>query len=618
MECSTRQVGILRQLIRCEPQTSAAISHALHVSERTVRSEIKEINRRFGAIILPLKGKGYALADRAQAEALIAESAGRNASRQTLIFKHILNAGESDYYDLAERYYISESTLDSDIQELNEGILKRYQVRIVRRSNTLFLNCGEELRRRIFTYFLMNEVSWQTFDLSGYEGFFQYTDIGELRDTILSFLRARGTAFNDTEITALLLHIAILIDRVKSGHALKQAIHIGEDKDPQLAGALCACLEKQYRLTLPDTERTYLSSLLSCRIGAPLDEEAATVDMMAFVNAALTEADAGYQTQLAGDLVLKNNLVVHLLALKERVLQNRRLSNPMIYEIKEKFPFLYDISVFISMKIHARFGFEMNEDEIGFITLHLLCSMEKARKERYRIAVFDPVGRRDALYYRDRLGIYFPQGIMEVECFSIFEPERLTAFDPSFILSTAPLARTFRVPVILCSPLLTERDIHSIRRCMAEIKIRQSKNRIVLSQFDRNLFFPELEIGDKKALLHFLCEKLQENGYCDKRYEALVLEREHVAPTSFGNLFAIPHPIKKEALRSGIAIATLKRAMDWSGQKVRLVFLFSLTRENDNLMQLYEGIVGMLDDVNKVKRLLQETSYEGFVEEFIR
>ena len=131
MECSTRQVGILRQLIRCEPQTSAAISHALHVSERTVRSEIKEINRRFGAIILPLKGKGYALADRAQAEALIAESAGRNASRQTLIFKHILNAGESDYYGLAERYYISESTLDSDIQELNERILKRYQVRIV-------------------------------------------------------------------------------------------------------------------------------------------------------------------------------------------------------------------------------------------------------------------------------------------------------------------------------------------------------------------------------------------------------------------------------------------------------------------------------------------------------
>lgn len=618
MECSTRQVGILRQLIEREPQTSAAISHALRVSERTVRSEIKEINRQFGSVILPLKGRGYVLADRARAGALISESAGKNASRWMLIFKHILSVGESDYYDLAEQYFISESTLDSDIQELNEGILKRYQTRIVRRSNTLFLDCNEELRRRIFTYFLMNEVGRQTFDLSSYADFFQYTDIAELKETLLSFLRGRHMSLNDMEITTLLLHIAILVDRVKSGNALKQTIHVGEDKEPTVTAALCDCLELHYRLTLPDTERAYLSSLLSCRIGAALEVEAATVEMMGFVDTVLAEADAGYQTQLADDVLLKNNLVVHLLALRERALQNRCLSNPMIYEIREKFPFLYDISVFISMKIHARFDFEMDEDEIGFITLHLLCSMEKARRERYRIAVFDPVGRRDAVYYRERLGIYFPQGSMEIECFSIFEPELLTEFMPSFVLSTTPLSGTFHVPVILCNPLLMEQDIHNIRRCMAEIKICQSKNQIVLSQFDRNLFFPELEIDNKEELLHFLCEKLQENGYCDGRYEALVLERERVAPTSFGNLFAIPHPIKKEALRSGIAIATLKRTMDWSGQRVRLVFLFSLTRENDNLMQLYEGIVGMLDDMDKVRRLLRETSYEGFVEEFIR
>ena len=618
MECSTRQVEILRQLIRREPQTSAAISHALRVSERTIRSEIKEINRQYGPVILPLKGKGYALADRAQAKALIAESAGKNASRQMLIFRHILNTRESDYYNLAEQYYISESTLDSDIQELNEGLLKRYQTRIVRRSNTLSLNCSEELRRRIFTYFLMNEVGRQTFDLSSYAGFFQYADITELKENLLSFLRSHPMALNDTEITTLLLHIAILIDRVKSGNALRQAIHPNEDKDPLLSEALCACIEQHYHLTLPDTERQYLSSLLSCRIGASLDDAQATVEMMTFVNTVLTEADAGYQTQLAGDILLKNNLVVHLLALQERARQNRRLSNPMIYEIKEKFPFLYDISIFISMKIHTRFGFEMDEDEIGFITLHLLCSMEKTKKERYRIAVFDPVGRRDAFYYRERLGIYFPQEIMKIECFSIFEPQLLTAFDPSFILTTAPLSENFRVPVLLCNPLLMEQDIHSISRCMAEIKIRQSKNQIVLSQFDPNLFFPNLEIDSKQELLHFLCGHLQQNGYCDEHYEALVLERERVAPTSFGNLFAIPHPVKKEALRSGIAIATLRRTMDWSGQKVRLVFLFSLTKENDNLMQLYEGIVGMLDDIDKVKRLLQETSYEGFVEEFIR
>lgn len=618
MECSTRQVDILRQLIRQEPQTSAAISRSLRISERTVRSEIKEINRQYGAVILPLKGKGYALADRSRAGNLISESAGKNASRQMLIFKHILITGESDYYELADQYYISESTLDSDIQELNEGILKRYQTRIIRRNNSLSLSCNEELRRRIFTYFLMNEVGRQTFDLSSYSDFFQYTDILELKETLLVFLRGQHMTLNDMEITTLLLHIAILIDRVKSGNALRQSMDCDMDKNPQLTRALCDYLEQHYQLTLPDAERLYLSSLLSCRIGAALNEASATMEMMDFVNAVLQEADSYYQVALQEDVLLKNNLVVHLLALSERARQNRRLSNPLIYEIKEKFPLLYDISVFISMKIQSRFDFAMDEDEIGFITLHLLCSMEKSKKSQYRIAVLDPVSHRDAFYYRERLGFYFPQEMMEIELFSIFEPERLAAFEPSFIVTTAPLSETFRAPVLLCNPLLMEQDIHNIRKCMAEIKIRQSKNEIVLSQFDPKLFFSELEIDDKQELLHFLCERLRENGYCDARYEALVLERERIAPTSFGNLFAIPHPVKKEALRSGIAIATLKRPMDWSGHKVRLVFLFSLTKENDNLMKLYEGIVGMLDNLDKVKQLLRQTEYNGFIEEFIR
>lgn len=618
MECSTRQVEILRQLIRHEPQTSAALAHTLRISERTIRSEIKEINRQCGSIILPLKGKGYTLSDRNQAETLISDSAGKNTSRQMLIFKHILITGESDYYELADQYYISESTLDSDIQELNEGILKRYQTRIVRRNNLLSLNCNEELRRRIFTYFLMNEIGRQTFDLTSYSDFFQYTDVHELKKTLLDFLRGQHMTLNDMEITTLLLHIAILIDRVKSGNALHQAISTDSDKNPQLTDALCTCLEQHYRLTLPDTERQYLSSLLSCRIGEALEEAGATMEMMNFVNTVLSEVDAYYQVALAADTLLKNNLVVHLLALSERARQNRRLSNPLIYDIKEKFPLLYDISVFISMKIHAHFGFELDEDEIGFITLHLLCSMEKSKQSQYRIAILDPVSHRDAFYYRERLGFYFPQEMMEIESFSIYEPEQLVAFEPSFIITTTPLAVDCKAPVLLCNPLLMERDIHNIRKCMAEIKIRQSKNQIVLSQFDPNLFFSELEMDDKQELLHFLCEKLQENGYCDAHYEALVLERERIAPTSFGNLFAIPHPVKKEALHSGIAIATLKRPMDWWGQKVRLVFLFSLTKENDNLMKLYEGIVGMLDDIDKVKRLLRQTNYEDFIEEFIR
>lgn len=49
----------------------------------------------------------------------------------------------------------------------------------------------------------------------------------------------------------------------------------------------------------------------------------------------------------------------------------------MIMEIREKFPFLYDISVFIMVEFQKQFQVNIQEDEIGFITLHLMCLAEK-------------------------------------------------------------------------------------------------------------------------------------------------------------------------------------------------------------------------------------------------
>jgi len=125
-----------------------------------------------------------------------------------------------------------------------------------------------------------------------------------------------------------------------------------------------------------------------------------------------------------------------------------------------------------------------------------------------------------------------------------------------------------------------------------------------------------MELDNKDEILAALCGVLAEKGYCDAHYLDLILQRESLAPTCFGNLFAIPHPTKKEALKSGIAIAILKNAVDWGGQKVKVVFLFSLTKQNDNLMKLYEVIVNLLDDVDKVKRLAKQTEFHAFIKEF--
>lgn len=46
--------------------------------------------------------------------------------------------------------------------------------------------------------------------------------------------------------------------------------------------------------------------------------------------------------------------------------------------------------------------------------------------------------------------------------------------------------------------------------------------------------------------------------------------------------------------------------------------MFSLPKDNEDMMKLYGSIVERLDDKDRIKRLLQKQNYEEFVEEFIK
>ncbi len=619
MKYSARQSEILRQFAHREHATAGEIANALKVSEKTIRNEIREINRISGeAVIVPQKGRGYAIADQEAIKKQALERKGGNSDRRLQILREILTDGEYDYYELADQHYISESTLDHDIQELNESVLKKYDTRITRRKNRLYLDCSEQMRRQLCMYLLMKEVEFHEFDLDAYESWFLYSNPRELKELLTDFFRKNGLHFNDMEALTFLSHIGILIDSVKGGNSLKNFQSICMAGKSPYTDELCHCLEEQYDICLNESERRYIDSLMASHAGTVQPFQGfRNKEMAEFIDYVLAEVESCYRIRLKEDVNFKSSLLLHLVSLVERARQKRFMKNPVLKEIREKFPLLYDISVFIAVELQKRFDILLEEDEIGYITLHLMCLVEKMKEKCFRIAVVDPVACRKAAYYQERLEFCFPNETMEVVCFSAFELEHVAKAEPDFIIMTAQLKESFKAPVLLCSPLLLEPDIQKIGKCIEELRLRRNRNQIVCSQFDSRLFFAEPDIGNKEELIHFMCGELVKYGYCDEHYEELLLERERIAPTSFGNYFAIPHPVKKEAIRPGIAIAVLKKNMDWSGQKVRLVFLFSLAKENESLMKLYEGIVEMLDDKEKVKRLIQKTRFEDFVEEFI-
>ena len=58
-----------------------------------------------------------------------------------------------------------------------------------------------------------------------------------------------------------------------------------------------------------------------------------------------------------------------------------------------------------------------------------------------------------------------------------------------------------------------------------------------------------------------------------------VFEREEASPTEIGNLVAIPHPIYGDPPESRIAILILDKPIVWEKERVQLVFLISIAKD---------------------------------------
>ena len=134
----------------------------------------------------------------------------------------------------------------------------------------------------------------------------------------------------------------------------------------------------------------------------------------------------------------------------------------------------------------------------------------------------------------------------------------------------------------------------------------------------KNCFFLKENFDSKEMVIHFLSDKLVEKGYADKRFESLVLNREIVAPTAYGNLFAMPHPIKKEGLENKIAVCSLNKSINWDDKKVRLIFLICLNKDSQesDFDELFDRIVNILDNPEKAEALIKEDNYLKFLNLF--
>ena len=605
-----RQNEIIKLLNQYHILSADKIAKMINVSTKTIRNEIHKINSSLNLnYIISQKGTGYLINEQIQLEKEYASE----QNIQYLILKKILNHDFYNFYELADELFISESNLQRYIKRVNEIIQKRNSsIKICRQQNQLYLNGTETEKRQITTYFLMNELNQYNFNLSMYQSLFLRIDILELQKIITEFNNSHHLNLRDVEIISLVIHVALMLERVIRGNEIINEVDFVNDEYNHLSIQFANILQIRYEIKLNKSEIKYLSLLLAGKV--PSIEENDINEVKQFIQQLIIEINESFDVDLQQDSKFADNFLIHLIGLKRRITNHTFLNNPLIKELQKNFPVIYDMSVFIALKIQEFFSTQLYEDEIGYITLHLMGAIERLHTSLHKkIVLIYPFGQAGYDYIVKKINHIHDLEI-EICCqLSMFDAFQIKEYQPDLVISFVHIEEKVGYPIYVCHNLLLEEDIENIYNIL---KGNHTFKKNVF--FEKELFHIYNDIENKEDVIHRLCESLYYKGYVDQQYEGLVLAREQIAPTAYGSMFAIPHAVKKAGFATRIAVALLDKPIDWNQQKVRLVFLFCLTKErNEEFDLLFEKLVGLLDESKKVRELLKCKKYEEFLELFL-
>lgn len=606
---TARQKRIWALLSESESLTSKQIADRLHISDRTVRSDIKEINREKGAeVIRSKKGQGYYIeAGHPDSSAALRASLPEE-DVEWMIVRRVLFEEEVPYLELADELYISDTLLSKVLSGLNRNMTRRHsQTAIQKQGGRLSLHASEEEKRAYYALYTMDRNADHYFELEQYQPYFYEVDISELKDLMVAELQSRRLRLYDTTIVRLIVNTAVMAERVAYGFTMPETVSGSGSGFLDRLGQLLS-------LEFPPSEHEYFSRLFRndfYYVQEKPDSQAGEI-----LEKILIEVSVEYGFDFRGDKEFCHEMTAQLNGALERRRNHQSVVNPVLSPIKSKYPLEYDIAIFFTDRFTKLTGICLSEDEIGLFTIHIIRAMETGLGHaEQKAALINPYGKQIKDLMVRRLAEMGECRVRIAYTWSIFDYPREMPGDILAVLTTVPLpAPITDVPVILCRNFL---DYHEKEKLLTVVKDSEvnSVRTYFRTLFKPALFFTDMEFDDRRSVLTFLCEKLTAQGYVDSGFLDSVMQREAIAPTAFEPGFAFSHAMENNAHRTAVAVCVLKNKLPWGEYNVKIVFLFALAATwNHTIIPVYNVMIDNLFKTNTLHKLAKIKDCRQFVD----
>lgn len=600
MDNKKKLVHLLRDSNR--PVPARILKDKLGVSERMIRTYIKQINQNEAYI---QSGKdGYVLAT--YPAYLFENDEDKPNARLIYIVTAITDEMHSvEVETLAEELNVSAATVEQDIKQLKR-IFQGTSLHITRNQSQLHLLGSESDKRDLYKRLFIQNQSLYAFDSNYYQQFFSLTDLMEIRTVIEQNLQKYHFQMTEFSLLNLSMHIGISIERISMQNTISNKTK--DEHVPaldniiyrQFVDEIIHTLEKEYTLIIDENEYYEMQFAIISRI---LPDNLETVrenamdsvvqpETIAFVERVVEKIDRLYHIDFYNKLFVIQ-FALHIEKLMIRLRNHTYQNNPLCDTIKDEYPILFDIAVFIASEIHTYYNVELNQEELAFLVLHLgnavsdMIHNEPAIE--YHAAMIYPK------YYdasQNLLG-YLRRNIKDHVSITVYDHLSKVPQDGfDFILSVFPVIEDIDIPILQLHPLPHHDDIDKINNVCDSLKEDKilAKVEEVMNNFEEKWVVKEYYQENEESYIKEICKSLCKEKIINDIFMQEVLEREKISSTYIGNGIAIPHSSGIRALKNFIYVIENKRAISWGTHKVHYVILFGMV-DKHSFLQTFDLLI---------------------------
>ncbi|MEI2266022.1 BglG family transcription antiterminator [Erwinia sp. CGal63] len=608
MRFPNQRLARLFDTLQNETLPQDELARRFAVSTRTVRTDIATLNELLaghGARLVLNRGEGYQLKieDAQRYSRLRHESPSSLRIPRTsaarvhyLLTRFLTSAYSLKLEDLADEWFVSRATLQSDMAEVREW-LARYQLAIETRPRYGMKLFGSEMAVRTCLTDLLYHIAQEDADDPLLH--LEVLNSGILA-TLQPLLNHCFSRFNikmtDDGEFYLRLYCAVAVRRISEGYPLSD--FTADDVDEEVRGAarhLIALLRPLTGKAISGAEEAYLRvNIAARRVEVIAPDAISPDDGESLVNYILSYINTHYNFNLQDDMQLRADLLTHIKTMITRVRYQINIPNPLLANIKQHYPMAWDVTLAAVSSWGKYTPYTISENEIGFLVLHIGVGLERHYNVGYQrhpqVLLVCDTGNSTVRMIQAMLMRKYPQ-IVVSNIISLREYEQQQKIEEDFVISTTRLNEKTK-PIVVVSPFPTDYQLEQIGKL---VLVDRTRPYILEKFFDASHFLIVDRPMTQETLFRILCDQLEKENIVDETFYDSVVEREAIVSTMLGEGIALPHSLGLLAKKSVVYTVLAPQGIAWGDETATVIFLLAISKSDyEEAMAIYDLFVTFL------------------------